>query len=72
MKIHNIIRHACDLNDLGRNKTDAVEDKLKRINPEINVQKIQKDFVDHYDDILIAIKDSDLLIVSTDTADSRN
>jgi integrative and conjugative element protein (TIGR02256 family) len=72
LKIHNIIRHACDLNDLGRNKTDAVEDKLKRINPEINVQKIQKDFVDHYDDILIAIKDSDLLIVSTDTADSRN
>ncbi len=35
------------------------------------VQKIQKDFIDHYEDISKIIKDFDLLIVSTDTVDSR-
>lgn len=72
LEIHNIIRHACDLNDLGRNKTDAVAEKLKRINPQVIVQKIQKDFIEHYDDISKIIKDFNLLIVSTDTVDSRH
>ena len=72
LKIHNIIRHICGLNDLGRNKTDAVSERLKCINPEVNVQNIQKDFVENFDSIKKLIRGSDLFVVSTDTPDSRN
>jgi len=32
LEVHNIVRHLCDLDDLGRYKIDAVGDRLKRIN----------------------------------------
>ena len=72
LKIHNIIRHVCDLSDLGRNKTDAVAEKLKWINPRVQIQKISKDFVEVFNEIEDQINNTQLLIISTDTAGSRN
>jgi len=71
LEVHNIIRHLCDLQDLGRFKIDAVKDKLLRINPDLNVTTIANDFVKKYDKISNIFEKIDLLIVSTDTPDSR-
>lgn len=71
LEVHNIIRHICDLTDLGRYKTDAVKDKLIGINPDLNIKVIKKDFVKDYDNISKKINGIDLLLVSTDTPDSR-
>ena len=72
LEVHNIIRHACDLNDLGRFKTDAVAEKLNRVNPDVNIQNIKKDFVEDYESVKKLIQGSDLLLISTDTVESRN
>jgi integrative and conjugative element protein (TIGR02256 family) len=72
LEIHNIIRHLCDLNDLGRYKTDAVKDKILSINPDLNVSAFASDFIASYEQIITKLKNIDLLVVSTDTPDSRN
>ena len=72
LEIHNIIRHLCDLKDLGRNKTDAVSDKLKSINPDIKCTGFVLDFVNDFKKIQKEITDADILVVSTDTPDSRH
>ena len=71
LEVHNIIRHLCDLQDLGRFKTDAVKDKLLRINPDLKVTTIASDFVKDHDRIVSQLKNIDLFIISTDTPDSR-
>ena len=71
LEVHNIIRHLCDLDDLGRYKTDAVADRLKKINPAVNLQLFKEDFVQDFEKIEKSISDADILIVSTDTPDSR-
>ena len=71
LEVHNIIRHICDLSDLGRYKSDAVKDKLLMINPDIKVDSLKSDFVRDYDEVCKILKNVDLLIVSTDTPDSR-
>jgi len=72
LEIHNIVRHLCDLNDLGRYKVDAVAERLKYINPAVNITKVKKDYIKEYGNIIDIIKESDIIIVSTDTPDSRN
>ena len=72
LELHNIVRHLCDLNDLGRYKVDAVAERLRYINPEINITKVKKDYIKEYKNIIDTIKKSDIIIVSTDTPDSRN
>ena len=37
LEIHNICRHQCGFDDLGRYKTDAVKDKILNINPNAEV-----------------------------------
>ena len=71
LEIHNIVRHLCDLNDLGRYKVDAVAERLQYINPQVKVQKLRSDYINDYDDIMDKISDTDVMIVSTDTPDSR-
>ena len=71
LEIHNIIRHLCDLTDLGRFKADAVKDKLLAINPELTVKAVKYDFVQDYDKISKHLEEIDLLVISTDTPDSR-
>ena len=39
VEIHNVCRHQCGLTDIGRYKADAVEERVRRINPDIQVRK---------------------------------
>ena len=71
LELHNIIRHLCDLEDLGRYKTNAVADRLKKINPNISIEIFNNDLVQDLEKIEGAMSDADLIIVSTDTPDSR-
>lgn len=65
LKTENILRHSCLLPDLSIGKVYAVEDKLKKINPDIEIQTLRKnlDIIDTHTDKLM--HDSDLIIVAT-------
>lgn len=65
LKTENILRHSCPLTSLGTDKVYAVDDVLKKINPDIEIQKIPKrlDVIDSKTDELI--RDSDLIMVET-------
>ena len=39
VEIHNVCRHQCGLNDVGRYKVDAVAERLYRINPQVQIKK---------------------------------
>lgn len=67
LKTENILRHSCQLDDLSVNKVHAVKDKLRKINPFVQVQTLRKflDVIDTATDELI--RDSDLIIVDTGT-----
>ena len=66
---HNIIRHICSLNDIGRYKTLAVKDYILDRIPNVDIHTIEKDFVmktkgdmDFFDKML---SDVDLIISAT-------
>lgn len=65
LQTENILRHSCQLDDLSIEKVYAVKDKLKKINPYIEVQTLREnlDVLDSKTDELI--RDSDLIIVAT-------
>ena len=44
---HNIIRHVCDINQLGRYKTKAVMDYIKIRIPDISIKTVEKKFSLH-------------------------
>lgn len=65
LQTENILRHSCQLDDLSIEKVYAVKDKLKKINPYVEVQTLREnlDVIDTKTDELI--HDSDLIIVAT-------
>jgi hypothetical protein len=64
----NLSRHACDLNDLGRSKSQAVRDLILRRNPRAKVQALQEDFLELSGaGQATCLQGSDLLIASTDS-----
>ena len=44
LEIHNICRHQLDISAIGRRKVDAVAEKIKLINPDINIKVFPKKF----------------------------
>lgn len=71
VELHNLARHACGINDLGRLKTDVVADLIWSKNPYANVEKIP---VDINDDIALLhnqVKKADIVICATDNNRSR-
>jgi molybdopterin/thiamine biosynthesis adenylyltransferase/proteasome lid subunit RPN8/RPN11 len=71
LEMHNVIRHLCDLRDLGRNKVNAVADRIRHVNPEVSISVHSKDVITNYEEIMHDVSDVDILLVSTDTPDSR-
>lgn len=70
----NIARHVADLGDLGRNKASLVADKIRSVNPNIRVMCCTRNVVEDPDGteaLEDAAAQSDLLICTTDTDDSR-
>ncbi len=47
LETHNIIRHICDLNQLGRYKTKAVMDYIKIRTPNVSIKTVEKKFSLH-------------------------
>ena len=71
LEVHNIVRHACFLQDVGRYKTDAVADLIMGKNPYAKVSKLQVNVMDAPSLTESEISKADIVIVATDNNDSR-
>lgn len=61
----NIIRHACQLDDISIEKVYAVKSKLLKINPDANIRTVNKHLYTISPETDERLKDSDLMIVAT-------
>lgn len=71
LEMHNIVRHACLIKDVGRLKTDAVEELVMGNNPYAHVRKLSVDVNVDQDVIDKAVSESDIVVVATDNNKSR-
>lgn len=71
IELHNLSRHICSLNDLGRLKTDAVTDAIKGKNPYAIVDKLPIDVSKNLDILEDEIKKADIVMCCTDNNSSR-
>lgn len=71
VELHNLARHTCTINDLGRLKTDAIYDAIKGKNPYAIVDKYPIDINDDLQLLNEEIAKSDLVICATDNNKSR-
>ncbi|MCK4847689.1 MAG: ThiF family adenylyltransferase, partial [Candidatus Heimdallarchaeota archaeon] len=66
LETHNIIRHICDLSQLGRYKTHAVKEFIEKRIPDVNIKTIERKFEvhtkAHSDEFLTVFKGVDLII----------
>ena len=68
---HNIVRHACSLRDVGRLKTDAVEELVLGKNPYAKIDKFPIDVNEHPEVVESEIAKADIVICATDNNQSR-
>jgi len=71
IELHNIARHICGINELGRLKTNAVKDAILLKNPYAQVNTFDFDMNDHLDIIEQEVLKADLTIAATDDLKSR-
>ena len=71
VELHNLARHTCTINDLGRLKTDAIYDAIKGKNPYAKIDKYPIDINDDLQLLNQEIAKSDLVICATDNNKSR-
>lgn len=71
LEVHNIVRHACFLRDVGRYKTDAVADLIIGKNPFAKIDKLPVNVMDDPALTEREIEKADLVIVATDNNNSR-
>jgi len=71
IELHNIARHICGVNELGRLKTNAVKDAILLKNPYAKIRTYDFDMNAHLDIIEQEVIEADLTIAATDSTDSR-
>lgn len=71
LEIHNITRHVCGVDDLGRKKTRAVRDCVHRTNPRASVEMFEVDVSRAPDKFGRVAAESDVVAVCTDTDTSK-
>lgn len=71
VELHNIGRHTCTLKDLGRLKTDAIEEAILGKNPYAKIYKHPINIASQKDVFNETVKNVDLVICATDNNDSR-
>ncbi|MDR2774135.1 MAG: ThiF family adenylyltransferase [Tannerella sp.] len=71
VELHNIARHICGVNELGRLKTNAVRDAILLKNPYAEVKTLDFDMNEHLAEIEEEVVAVDLTIAATDSIDSR-
>ena len=71
LELHNLSRHYCSINDLGRLKIDALYDVIKGKNPYAEIEKYPIDITKNIKLLESQIEKSDLLLCATDNNVSR-
>ena len=71
VELHNIGRHSCALKDLGRLKTDAIEEAILGKNPYAQVNKYAINIATQKELFYEISKNTDLVICATDNNESR-
>lgn len=71
VELHNLARHTCTTKDLGRLKTDAIEEAIKGKNPYANIHKYPIDILKNELLLKELIPSIDLVICATDNNQSR-
>lgn len=71
VELHNLSRHVCSLNDLGRLKTDALYDAIKGKNPYAEVKRLPIDVNKNLDVLEEEIHQTDIVLCCTDNNSSR-
>lgn len=71
IELHNLARHTCFINDLGRLKTDAIRDAILGKNPFAKVATFPINILEATEIIDNEIANSDLIICATDNNQSR-
>ncbi len=71
LETHNLTRHACSFEDIGRLKTLAVKDLLLRNNPHVHVETFEINIVDEPEIFRNAVRGADLVFVATDQEFSK-
>jgi len=71
IELHNIARHICGVNELGRLKTNAVKDAILLKNPYAKIKTYDFDMNNHLDIVEQEVYDADLTIAATDSLNSR-
>lgn len=71
IELHNLSRHICTVNDLGRLKTDAIADAIHGKNPYAQVEKIPVNVNKNPELLREQIKKADVTLCCTDNNESR-
>lgn len=71
VELHNLARHICTVNDLGRLKTDAVADAIYGKNPYADIKCLGINVNGHLDILDREIAAADIVMVCTDNNTSR-
>lgn len=71
VELHNLARHTCKIDDLGRLKTDAIYDAIKGKNPYAQVDKFPININEDLTLLNEEISKADLVICATDNNKSR-
>lgn len=71
VELHNLARHTATTKDLGRLKTDVIEDSIKGKNPYAIVHKHPININEHLDLMEDEVAKADLVICATDNNESR-
>ena len=66
LEVHNLTRHICGFNDLGRLKIAAVRDYLLNINPAIEVEIHDFDITTDFERLTRLVNEADLVVGATD------
>ena len=69
--VENLFRHVCDRRDLGRNKAEAVRDKIKDHLLPVKIETYTSDILYSVDDLRNIITKVDIVLCATDTPQSR-
>ena len=71
VELHNLARHTATIKDLGRLKTDVIEESIKGKNPFAVVEKNPININDHLDLLESEVAKADIVICATDNNESR-
>jgi molybdopterin-synthase adenylyltransferase len=71
LELHNVGRHVCGLDDLGRQKTRAMRDRVRRRNPYAEIEVFEGDIVQRWRELSPLLADCDVIVTATDNNPSR-